>query len=145
LKTLNTLCVFILWLLALTIIGCQSSGSDNDPNLVSVSGTVYDAYDNPVEGAQVIITSDPVIVTTDSQGYFKAMVMPGRHTISITKWYSNIYTADFTCGENTPVELGNISTKYDSEDAATDDDEDGYSEDQYDCDDTDPGINPEAT
>jgi hypothetical protein len=43
------------------------------------------------------------------------------------------------------MDLGNIITDYDPVAATTDDDEDGYSEDQNDCDDTDPGINPEAT
>lgn len=144
-RTMDTVYVLILCLLVLTVAGCQSSGSDNDPNHVSVSGTVYDTYNNPVEGAQVKITSDPVIVNTDSQGYFNAKVMPGNHTISITKWYMNIYTAEITCTEDAPMDLGNISTSYDPEDAATDDDGDGYSEDQFDCDDTDPDINPEAT
>ena len=99
-KISYTLCALILCLLAVSVTGCSSSGDDDDPNLVSVNGTVYDANDDPVEDAQVTITSDPVTATTDSQGYFKAMVEPGNHTISIIKAYSNIYIAAFTCSED---------------------------------------------
>lgn len=142
-KFSTILCVLILSLLVFMTVGCPGPDPD-DPNIVNVSGTVYDTNDDPVEGAQVTIQSDPVIVTTDSQGYFEAMVKTGNHTISITMVRTNIYNATFSCNEDTPMELGKIVTNYDPEDFARDDDKDGYSENQNDCDDTDPDVYPGA-
>ncbi len=145
-KISNKIWMLALCFFAMTMVGCSDSdgGSSEDSNLVRVSGFVFDTNNDPIEGAQVTISSDPVTATTDIQGYFFAMVVPGSHTITITKSHLDIYVAVFTCSEGTPMELGNIETMYDATTAATDDDGDGYSENQNDCDDTDPGVHPDA-
>ena len=93
--------------------GSSGNGDDDDIILVTVSGSVYDTSNDPIEGAQVRITSDPVTVITDTQGYFSAMVVPGSHTITITKSHMDIYIDTFSCSEEEPLDLGNIMTSYD--------------------------------
>jgi hypothetical protein len=152
--------------LVLTLLGCSGSGGDSNreadaPDRVSVSGTVMDIDGDPVVGALVAITrtgsataspdlgtsraavdNDRVVETTDSQGVFVALVVPGSHTIRIRMGAAEIHTASFTCGADTPMDLGTIETGYDPATAMMDNDEDGYSPNAGDCDDSDAGIHP---
>lgn len=143
-----------MWLVMVCVLACvsigcsDSGGSQNrdspDPDQVSVSGTVADIDGNPVAGAVVTITSDPVTETTDSQGFFMALVIPGPHTISIAMGATEIYRSGFTCQADTPMDLGRIQSDYDPSRAAVDEDGDSYSEDDGDCDDSDAGVHPGA-
>lgn len=141
--------LLIMCVLTIVSLGCSDSGGSRnranvDPDRVSVSGTVNDINGTPVEGALVTITSDPVSATTDSQGGFVALVVPGSHTITITMVSTEIYKYAFTCEADTPMDLGVLQTSHDPIRAASDDDQDGYSENGGDCDDDDAEIHPGA-
>ncbi len=94
--------------------GCGSGGGGGTvvPALqkIEVNGTVLDSNGNPVAGAEVTINSDPVTVTTDSKGYFSAMVEAGDHTIVIKKDSMVIYSGPIKLNEGTTLSLSGIST-----------------------------------
>jgi hypothetical protein len=115
LKILKILAIFLV--ITVYAIGCGSSGggSDNPPSVktTTVSGTVLDMNGNPIEGAEVTITSNPVTVDTDVDGRFSAIVEVGNHEIVIKKGIEEIYSGNFTCYEDTPLSIGNIQSSYD--------------------------------
>jgi hypothetical protein len=108
---LITIAVFIM----ATLPSCGGGGGGNggEGDATTVYGTVLDIFGNPISGAQVTITSDPVTVTTDSNGNFSAKVTVGDHSIKITMDSQVIYSGSFTCYEDTPYDFGNIHTSYD--------------------------------
>ncbi len=138
----------IILLAAFLAIGCGSSEDKPKPSstkTTTVSGTVLDAFGNPINGAEVVISSDPVTVNTDADGKFSATVEVGNHEIVIKKGTEEIYFGNFTCYENTPLSLSNIKTSYDPISADVDDDGDGYTENQGDCDDNNANTYPDAS
>ena len=92
------------------IAGCGSGGGGGGGgnNTTTVSGTVLNASNNPVSGAEVTITSDPVVVYTDANGYFSATVVTGDHSIMITSGGTTIYSGSFSCAAGTPLDLGQL-------------------------------------
>ena len=75
--------LIVLILIAFMLAACGSSGGDGDGNgggngnggstaMTTVSGTVLDINGDSIEGAEVTISSDPVTVTTDANGFFSA-------------------------------------------------------------------------
>ena len=69
---------------------------------------VLDVNDNPVEGAQVTITSSPVTVMTNASGYFSATVEVGSHNIVISMNSAEIYSSTFTCQKDTPHQMSDL-------------------------------------
>ncbi len=133
----------LIILITFLAISCGSSGGDSttpSAKTTIVSGTVLDGNGNPVEGAEVTIHSDPVKTTTNSNGKFSVEVEVGDHRLVIVKGSEEIHSENITCYENTPYSMGDIKTSHNP----VDDDGDGYTEDQGDCDDADAGINPGA-
>lgn len=155
-KRWKTIGWLIIWGITLVLLGCSSSGSDSDrdidePDRVSVSGTVTDINGDPIAGAPVTITATaataadlPIPATTDSRGVFVALVPPGDYTITIQMAFIDIHFGTFTCEADTPLDLGTIATSYDPVPPSRDDDGDGYTELEGDCDDTDQSVHPGA-
>ena len=104
-------------LLTMTIIAvalfvsCGSSGNGDTPKTI-VSGTVLDINGDPIEGAEVTISSDPVYDTTDSNGYFSVEVEAGDHEIKIMKDSVEIYSGKFTCKKDIPYSMDKIDTNF---------------------------------
>ncbi len=92
----------------------QGQEPDNEEvEKVTITGTVLDDGGNPVANAQVTIYSDPVTVTTDSNGFFSVEVEAGDHEIEIVKYGVVIYSDTFSCGEGDTVEMGSIESLHD--------------------------------
>ena len=104
-KVVSTI-LFIIFL----AIGCGSSGGEDTSTAetTTVSGTVVDGNGVPIEGAEVTIMSNPVIETTDANGYFKATVEVGNHEIVIKKGSDELYSGLFTCSKNKPLDFKTI-------------------------------------
>jgi len=129
------------------ILGCGGGGGggggnddDDTTPLVSVSGYVMDIDKNPISSAKVTISSDPVTVYTNNDGYFSVEVEVGSHEITITIGAITIYSSTFNCEKDNPLHMPEISTSYDPDGNSTDIDGDGYTTD--DCDDSDEAVNP---
>jgi len=95
------------------LLGCGGGGGgggeDTTPTgLVAVSGTIVDSNDNPVAGATVTVTSDPVSTVTDAQGDFSVSVEPGAHTLTATKNGITICSRSLTAQSGEPTGLHNI-------------------------------------
>ncbi|MCK5506464.1 MAG: carboxypeptidase regulatory-like domain-containing protein [Thermodesulfovibrionia bacterium] len=90
---------------------CGSDGGGETPR-TTVSGTVLDANGDPVSGAQVTISSDPVTATADSDGNFSCEVEVGEHSMEIAVGDVSIYSGTITCIEGESLLLGTINTSY---------------------------------
>jgi len=148
----NLSLIILLLFLFFFIPGCNGGGGgggddDGDDNIptVNVSGYVQDINEDSVSGAKVTITSDPVIVYSDSEGYFSVNLEVGEHNINIQIGALTVYSSTFTCNEESDYSLGDIVTTYDPESAGIDNDGDGFSENEGDCNDSDVNIFPGAT
>jgi hypothetical protein len=111
----------VVLLIAMIIIAvysasCGSGGGDPPPadpppaEKVTATGTVHGKDGNAIEGAEVTISSDPVTVITDKNGYFSVEVEVGNHEIVIKKGSEEIYSGTFSCDGGATCALGNINT-----------------------------------
>jgi putative metal-binding protein len=151
----NSLCILIslfsLIILFFLISGCDGgsgggdgeSDDDNSKHFVTVSGYVVDINDTPINGAKVTISSNPITVYTNNDGYFSVEVETGHHEIAITIGTITIYSSTFDCEKDNPLQMSIISTSYDPDGSNADTDGDGYTTD--DCNDSDNEINPGAS
>ncbi len=169
----SNLLLMVSLLFLFIAIGCGSSGDGGGENLPSnpsqtsdgsnsdnsnnnntndghqtiqttvVSGTVVDLNAAPIEGAEVAISSDPVSVMTDIDGYFEATIEVGDHHISIKVGSEEIYSDDFNCTEE-PYNFATITTQYDPHTTYPDADGDGHYS-NLDCDDNNANVYPGAT
>ena len=111
-KIIKAISVFVF--ISFLAIGCGSSGGGGDDTqspsakTTTVSGTVLDNNENPIVGAEVTITSNPVVVMTDVNGNFVATVETGSHDITVKYNSVVIYTDTFTCYDNKPLILSNF-------------------------------------
>ena len=108
----------IILSLVMFIAGCggggggSSSVTPEELTTISVTGKILDSNNNPISGATVTITSDPVVVTTNQWGEFSAKVAPGEHTITITMGNETLYRNTFTAQEGAHITLGSITPNY---------------------------------
>ena len=108
----------IILSLVILITGCGGGGGGNssvnpeEQTTISVTGKIVDSDNNPIAGATVTITSDPVVVTTNQWGEFSAKVAPGEHTITVTKGNETLYRSTFTAQEGSHIALGSIIPNY---------------------------------
>ncbi len=108
----------IILSLVMFIAGCggggggSSSVTPEELTTISVTGKILDSNKNPISGATVTITSDPVVVTTNQWGEFSAKVAPGEHTITITMGNETLYRNTFTAQEGAHITLGSITPNY---------------------------------
>ncbi len=108
----------IILSLVMLITGCGGGGGGNSSvtpeelTTISVTGKILDSSNNPISGATVTITSDPVVVTTNQWGEFSAKVAPGEHTITVTKNNVTLYRSTFTAQEGSHIALGSITPNY---------------------------------
>jgi chitodextrinase len=107
----------ILLSLVMFLTGCGGGGGNSSVNpeeqtTISVTGKIVGSDNNPITGATVTITSDPVVVTTNQWGEFSAKVAPGEHTITVTKGNETLYRSTFTAQEGSHVTLGSIVPNY---------------------------------
>ncbi len=116
--TFSILIIIILFSLG-SCGGGESNGDRNadiqvaeDTAKVTITGTVLDDDGNPVANAQVTISSDPVTVFTDSNGYFSVEVEIGDHEIEIVKDDIVIHTGTFSCNAGIAFSHGNIATSH---------------------------------
>lgn len=101
----HMLCIIFFILFAISCGGGGDGGGSS--NNTTISGTVLDASGAPISGAQVTISSTPVTVTTDKDGYFSAIVELGEHTIVIMIGATTIYDGIATCSDTT-CNIGDI-------------------------------------
>ncbi len=132
---------FIFGLSFFIFISCGGGGGDTTPEIV-ISGYVFDIDGNPISGAKVTISSNPVTVYTNNDGYFSVEVEVGLHEITVTYGAIKIYAATLNCEENHPLHMPQINTSYDPDGNNDDIDGDGYTTD--DCDDSNDEIHPGA-
>ena len=124
-KLLKSLSIVLF--IAFFAIGCGSSG--DTPSTTPVSGTVLDANGDPVEGAEITITSDPVTAFSDASGNFSVPIEPGDHTITIKMGSKEIFNDNFTCSADESYSFNEISTSYNPVDS----DGDGINDDVDNC------------
>ena len=95
-------------------IACGSGG--DDPPITTptttVSGTVLDGNGDPIEGAEVTISSDPVKTSTENNGNFSVDVEVGSHDLKIMMDSVEIHSETISCEEGKPLLLGEIETSY---------------------------------
>ncbi len=117
-KFLKILMSIIIFSLVMVITGCgDGSGGNSTVNpeeqtTISVTGKIVGKDNNPIAGATVTITSDPVTVTTNQWGEFSAKVVPGEHTITVTEGNVTLYRSTFTAQEGSHIALGSITPNY---------------------------------
>ncbi len=131
-----------IFLIILTIGMLVACGSGETPSKTTITGTVFDADNNPIEGAEVTILSNPVTTTTDRKGAFSVEVGVGNYEIFIRKGSEIIYYENITTDSVTSLPMGAINTSHDPYGTGRDDDGDSYTESRGDCDDSNAEINP---
>ncbi|MCJ7499146.1 carboxypeptidase regulatory-like domain-containing protein, partial [bacterium] len=98
-----------LFTLILSMGAISSCGGGGDTvTKATVSGTVLDSNGNPIVAALVTITSTPLTTDTDPDGYFSAEVEVGDHTITFSVGSYIVSQYDFTVGDESPVDLGDL-------------------------------------
>ena len=113
----SIIAVSLILLISFLTIGCGGSSGNGNNNAnatlkTNVFGTVLDANGNAVEGATVTISSNPVIVITESDGDFSAAVEIGEHEIKIEKDSAVIWSRNFSIVENQAYIFSEIITTY---------------------------------
>ncbi len=120
----------------LTILGCGGGGGGSQgtqpPSKTKVTGRIMDSAGDPVVGATVQITSDPVVTSTEAGGVFSAEVVTGSHVLLVTKDGVTLCQTSFAVDGSDQVLLGDVPLDdlyFDSGmDWYRDADEDGYSD-----------------
>jgi predicted GH43/DUF377 family glycosyl hydrolase len=103
----NMLSIVFSILFLISCGGGGGGGGTGSSDKTTISGTVLDASGAPISGAQVTISSTPVTVTTDKDGYFSAKVELGEHTIVIMMGDTTIYDGTATCS-GTTCNMGDV-------------------------------------
>lgn len=98
-----------LALLALLAGGCGGGGGGGDGSpLATVSGRVLDDVGEPVVGALVVISSDPVSVTTDASGRFLVLMEAGSHHMQVSANGLQLCEACFSLEKRQAFDLGDL-------------------------------------
>ena len=101
--------VYVLLISAGLICSCGGGGGDGDVAEATVFGIILDSNSDPVSGALVTITSDPVTTITNIDGEFSAEVEVGEHTITVTVGNSTVYADSLSVPDESPVDLGDLT------------------------------------
>ena len=88
--------------------GGGGGGDATQTELVTVSGSIVDSNNDPVAGATVTVTSDPISTVTDAQGKFSVEVEPGAHTLTATKDGVTISERSLTASSGEPMDLQQV-------------------------------------
>jgi hypothetical protein len=113
----STRCLFLpLSLLAAFFLGlgCHDSSSGGSSAPAVVSGRVLDDFGDPVAGALIEVTSDPVQTTTDFDGRFLLEVPVGSHQMTVS---SNGLTLCEACFSVEKAEWYDIGDMYPGRDS----------------------------
>ena len=86
----------IVLCLAFILTACGGASTDST---VALSGVVLDKYNQPVADATVTVHSNPIVVHTDSKGYFHCMIPRGHHHFRAEKFGRVFLDFDFDANE----------------------------------------------
>ncbi len=121
LRLLTRYAVLAFAAFTLTVVGC-SDDDDEGPSGSSVSGTVRNSSNAPIEGVAVSINTTPAQTdTTDATGTFSLANIPaGSYTLTFSGATIVSFTSGVTVAENDPTTtVGNVTATLTSEQVGT--------------------------